>query len=402
VNTLLVCFSHLRWDFVWQRPQHLMSRFARSMPVVVVEEPVEGGALADLRIAQHGGVTVLTPMLPSDSPGWGFNRLTNRAIRGLVEQYLAAEYPAAEVERAILWYYTPMALGAEPCTVTDPLVVYDAMDELASFRFAPRELRAREAELMSRADLVFAGGPSLYESRRGRHPSVHCFPSGVDVEHFAQAKNGVVRPIELAARRRPILGFYGVLDERVDFDLIAAVADARPDWTLALIGPLAKIRPEDLPQRPNIDYYGQQQYAALPAYLACFDVALLPFARNEATRSISPTKTLEYLAGGKPVVATPIADVVKLYGEVVAFGETPDEFVAAIDRVLTQGLGRHHAERSQAVVAEHTWDAIAANMLGLIEEAAGTGPCFNSVLVESAVIVGQQWSERGQVACSTI
>jgi UDP-galactopyranose mutase len=245
------------------------------------------------------------------------------------------------------------------------------MDELANFHGAPRGLREREQALMACADLVFTGGPSLYEARKDRHPSVHCFPSGVETGHFAQAANGIARPRDLASRPRPVLGYYGVIDERLDLGLIDAVAASRPEWTIAMIGPVAKISRSDLPQRPNIVYYGAQAYASLPSYLACFDVALLPFARNDATRFISPTKTLEYLAAGKPVVSTPIADVIDLYGDVVRFGATPEGFAAAIDALLNEDA-RARAQRetaSRAIVAGYDWDSIASRMAGLMQEA---------------------------------
>jgi len=375
----LVCFSHLRWDWVWQRPQHLLSRFAErhGARVCVVEEPefVAGNGVGDVRVVERDGVTIVTPLLPAPAePTWGFNEVTNPAIRALLGPLFAELGVIGRVREAapdvIAWYYTPMALGAEPAGFAPALVVYDAMDELASFRGAPRALREREAVLMARADLVFAGGPSLYEARKGRHPRVSCFPSGVDPAHFARAA-GSDRPVDLAARRRPVLGFYGVLDERLDLDLVAAVAEARPEWTLTMIGPLAKIAAGDLPRRSNIVYLGKRDYAELPGYLACFDVAVLPFARNEATRFISPTKTLEYMAGGKPIVSTPIKDIVDLYGAVVAFGETSDEFVAAVERALAEPP----AERirrltvAQRLLAQHTWDAIADGMWGLMTQA---------------------------------
>lgn len=368
----LVCFSHLRWDFVWQRPQHLFSRFARDWPVYVVEEPEFGSTLAsgELRERHDHGVTIVTPLLPATAePRWGFNPTTNPHVRRLLTPYFAARGLLGETtDGVIAWYYTPMAVGAEPERFGPALVVFDAMDELANFRGAPLELRQREAALMARADLVFAGGPSLYEARKGRHPAVHCFPSGVDPAHFAQAGNGIARPADLDDRPRPILGFYGVLDERVDFDLLAEVADARPGWTIAMVGPLAKIEEHDLPHRPNIVYFGKQSYDDLPAYLACFDVALLPFARNEATRFISPTKTLEYMAGEKPIVSTPIKDVVDLYGEVVAFGESPAAFVAAIELTLAETPADRirRLTASRRILAQHTWDAIADGMGALM------------------------------------
>ncbi len=374
----LVCFSHLRWNFVWQRPQHLLSRFAQRVPVFVVEEPefIEGDDTSGLRVAIVDGVTVVTPQLPwSLGPKWGFNPITNPLLRDLLTPYFADLVLAGrDAANVIVWYYTAMAIGAEPAGLTPVLTVYDAMDELANFHGAPQALREREATLMGSADLVFAGGPSLYESRKGRHPRVHCFPSGVDPAHFAQAADDVVRPVDLDARPRPIIGFYGVIDERIDLELVAAIADARPDWTIAMIGPVVKIDQATLPQRPNIAYFGKREYRDLPSYLACFDVAILPFARNEATRFISPTKTLEYMAGEKPIVSTPIKDVVDLYGAVVEFGETPGTFVAAVERALTETAAARarRLERSRAVLAQHAWDAIAEAMWSLIVEALAT------------------------------
>lgn len=363
---MLVCFSHLRWDFVWQRPHHLLSRFAQSMPVYVVEEPEAGHTEPGLRVAEQDGVTVITPLLPDCTEGFGSS--TNDQIRALLDPLLA---PLAAPGEAIFWYLTPMAYGAEPCGLDPALVVFDAMDELANFNGAPAGLREREQALMVQADLVFTGGPSLYEARKDQHPSVHCFPSGVETEHFAQAANGIARPRDLASRPRPILGYYGVIDERLDLGLIDAVAASHPDWTMAMIGPVAKISRADLPQRPNIVYYGAQAYARLPSFLACFDVALLPFARNKATRFISPTKTLEYLAAAKPVVSTPIADVIDLYGDVVRFGATAEGFAAAIDALLDEDP-KARAQResaSRAIVSEYGWDAIAARMWDLMQEA---------------------------------
>lgn len=364
----LVCFSHLRWGFVWQRPQHLLSRFARRLPVYVVEEPefVAGDGASDLRLSQDGAVTIVTPLLPASlAEHWGFNPVTNPRIAALLAPLFADLGPTGiDAVGAVAWYYTPMALGAAPTGFEPMLTVFDAMDELASFLGAPPVLREREAALMASADLVFAGGPSLYEARRGRHPRVSCFPSGVEPAHFAQAANGVARPADLAAHPHPVLGFYGVIDERLDLGLLAAVADARPDWTIAMIGPVVKIAEADLPRRPNIAYFGKREYRELPGYLACFDVALLPFARNEATRFISPTKTLEYMAGEKPIVSTPIRDVVDLYGAVVEFGETPAEFVAAVERALaeTPASRARRVATARAILAEHTWDTIAAAM----------------------------------------
>ena len=371
---MLVCFSHLRWDFVWQRPQHLLSRFAQRMSVVVVEEPREEDSTPGLHVEQRGGVTIVTPLLgPSTAPACGFGTAANTAIRAELEMFLGNDPAFARCPSPILWYYTPMAFGAEPPSLLGKaLVVYDAMDELASFRGAPDALREREDALLARADLVFAGGPSLHAARRDRCPEIHCFPSGVDAAHFAPAPESLVQLPDLDARPRPILGYYGVLDERLDLGLVDAVAAARPDWTLAMVGPVAKINPDDLPRRPNIAYFGKQVYQDLPAILSSFDVGLLPFARNDATRFISPTKTLEYLAGGKPVVSTPITDVVGLYGDVVRFAATPVATTAVIEAVLDESpLARQRRlDASRRLVDQYAWDEIARRMLSLVEEAS--------------------------------
>jgi glycosyltransferase involved in cell wall biosynthesis len=303
----------------------------------------------------------------------GFGEDTREDTKRLISPHLAslarADHDATE--GPIVWYYTPMALRTLPDDIEPSLVVFDAMDDLASFRNAPQTLRDQEDAMFRAADLVFAGGPSLYEARRHRHPSVHCFPSGVEVGHFARAAEGLVPPDGLAALPHPVLGFYGVLDERIDFDLIATVADARPYWTVALVGPCAKIEESDLPRRPNIVYFGQQPYTDLPAFLAGFDVALLPFALNEATRSISPTKTLEYLAAQKPVVSTPIADVVSLYGDVVRIAENPVTFVTEVEAALIEPISEQQRRRAagQAHLLAHDWDAIVDGMATLMVEA---------------------------------
>jgi UDP-galactopyranose mutase len=364
---MLVAFSHLRWGFVWQRPQHLLTRFAREMPVVVVEEPEYHLQGADVHVRRDHGVTVVTPLLPRAKEKYGFGNHVNEEIARLVEPFVR---PGTD---PILWYYTPMALGAEPATVRPRLTVYDAMDDLASFRAAPPELRIREARLLSKVDLVFTGGPTLYRQRRDLHPAVHCFPSGVEAAHFASTAKATP-PEGLTHQRRPILGYYGVIDERLDLALLAEIADLRPNWTIALIGPVAKIDETTIPVRPNIVRFGQQAYDDLPAFLASFDVALMPFARNEATRAISPTKTLEYLAGGKPVVSTPIADVITLYGDVVQIAANGKEFIAATETVLnrTSDADRQWRARTARLVAANDWDCIASEMLAVMSRVSTT------------------------------
>jgi UDP-galactopyranose mutase len=274
----------------------------------------------------------------------------------------------------VLWYYTPMAM---PFTrhLTPLATVYDCMDELSAFAGAPPALRAREVDLLARADLVFTGGQSLYESKRGCHPSVHAFPSSVDVAHFARARAPQADPPDQATLPHPRIGFFGVIDERMDCELVHGIASARPDWQLVFLGPIVKISPDALPHAPNIHYLGPKAYDDLPSYLAGWDVAILPFARNEATRFISPTKTPEYLAAGCAVVSTSIRDVVRPYGQqgLARIADTVPAFVSAIDESLREDAAARRA-KADAFLSQMSWDRTWAQMCRLLEGALTRQP----------------------------
>lgn len=361
----LVCLSHLRWDFVFQRPQHLLTRCAKERRVFLFEEPIfEEGDSWWLEVSKReSGVWIAVPHLPSGSDAETITAMQQK----LVDQ-LFAEYAIAS---PILWYYTPMALSFT--NHLKPLaIVYDCMDELSAFKGAPPALREWEKELFKRADVVFTGGQSLYEVKRHQHPNAHPFPSSIDVAHFAQAKSITQDPADQANIPHPRLGFYGVIDERMDIELIDGIAQARPDWHLVLIGPVVKIDPEKLPRYTNIHYLGGKSYQELPSYLAGWDVAILPFARNESTRFISPTKTPEYLAAGKPVVSTSIRDVVRPYGEqnLVHIADTVEEFVAAAEIAMQQT--QQYPEWKNQVntfLSQTSWDKTWASMIQLVKEA---------------------------------
>lgn len=359
----LLCFSHLRWNFVFQRPQHLLSRAARTMRVVFWEEAVVGEAPGLDRETTAEGVEVVRPRIPHGADPVA-------AERALLDTYLRA-HPMPE---AVLWYYTPRALAFSGHLIGAP-TVYDCMDELSAFQGADPALPGWEQAVMRRAALVFTGGYSLYDAKKAHHPAVHAFPSGVDVAHFRPARGALP---ELDAQRaipRPRAGFYGVLDERFDAALLDAVAQLRPDVQFVMVGPIVKIDPASLPRRLNIHYPGPARYDELPNLLAHWDVALMPFALNEATRYISPTKTPEYLAAGRPVVSTPITDVVRQYGGTagVQIAGDPASFVAAIDRALALVPGDWQPEADR-LLAGMSWDSIWDRMHAMIAEAALAEP----------------------------
>jgi UDP-galactopyranose mutase len=366
----LICFSHLRWNFVFQRPQHLMSRFAREMDVIFWEEPVEIGpretAYLQVREAQDcPNVRLVVPHLPKDMP----EGAREAALMRLLDAHVAAIRGAL-----IAWYYTPMMLPFSR-HLEPNITVYDAMDELSKFKFAPAQLLELERQLLNRADIVFTGGSSLYEAKKGRHANVHCFPSSVDRVHFLKARARQFDPADQEDLPKPRLGFYGVFDERFDTALLDKIAEMRPDWSFVMVGPVVKISEDELPKRSNIHYLGAKTYAELPAYLSGWDVALMPFAMNESTQFISPTKTPEYLAGGKPVVSTPVKDVVRHYGhlEGVKIASTPEEFLAACEAALalSQGGGEWLAE-ADLMLSATSWDTTQARMAGLIADLLGT------------------------------
>jgi UDP-galactopyranose mutase len=350
----LICFSHLRWNFVYQRPQHLMSRMALRRRVLFVEEPIFDGATSRLECRREPpGLTIVTPHLESQLGG--NPELLTETLRCLLDDYVASQ----QLRPAILWYYTPMALELGS-NLPARMVVYDCMDELSGFKNAPPELIELERRLIRRADLVLTGGRSLFEAKRHLHPNTHLFPSSVDVDHFAQALLDGPEPDDQATIAHPRVGFAGVIDERMDLPLLAEVARLRPRLQFVMLGPIAKIDPASLPRASNIHYLGMKTYSDLPRYMRGWDAAILPFARNEATRFISPTKTPEYLAAGLPVVSTSIRDVVRPYGDLglVHIADEARAFGEALALALETDLPRHRAAAG-AFLATMSWDRTA-------------------------------------------
>lgn len=376
----LICLSHLRWDFVFQRPQHLMSRFAAERRVFFLEEPVacEGPDRLEVETTPEGVIRVVPRLARGDGRrerkggrdgGGDPEARQRRLLDGLLRERGLRDF--------VLWYYTPMALGYSR-HLRPRAVVYDAMDELSLFALAPPELAERERELLRRADVVFAGGPSLFEARRDRHPNVHCFPSSIDAAHFRRARRGLDDPEDQTGVPRPRLGFFGVLDERLDRDLLAALADLRPDWHVVMVGPVVKIDPASLPRRANIHYLGLKPYAELPRYIAGWEAAVMPWILNDATRFISPTKTPEYLAAGRPVVSTPVPDVVRTYGPeagpaggLVRIADTPEAWVAELEDLLATTPEERDAwlRRVDAFLARTSWERTWRGMRDLVSAA---------------------------------
>lgn len=358
----LICLSHLRWDFIYQRPQHLMSRFAAEGRVFYFEEPVYFDGETHLEISSRGeNLFVCVPRI-----NHGEREKSAEIVRSMLDEMIAENH----LTDYVAWFYTPMALDFA-AHLKPQAIVFDCMDELSAFKFAPPTLVENEKKLLEKADLVFTGGQSLYEAKKDRHERVFAFPSSIDAAHFNKARKIKSEPADQAEISTPKLGFCGVIDERMDTILLAEMADLRPEWQFVMIGPVVKIAPEDLPRRSNIHYLGSKSYDELPAYLSGWNVALMPFALNESTKFISPTKTPEYLAAGKQVISTAIRDVVRPYGEqnMVYIAQTAEEFVRAAETILERGNFDAWLVEVDEFLAQNSWDETFARMKNLIDEA---------------------------------
>lgn len=358
----LICFSHLRWNFVYQRPQHILSRFSNQYKTFYVEEYMIDDQKDgyDIYLTKEK-VWVVTPHLnqATFSEGNKTARVT-KIIKNLFEEKQIYNY--------IFWYYTPMALGFTNC-FKPKITVYDCMDELSAFKFAPQELKRLERDLLDKAEIVFTGGNSLYEAKKNQHHNIFSFPSSIDKSHFKQARMNLELPKDQENIPYPRLGFFGVIDERFDIDLIQQVATLKPDWQIVLIGPVVKIDPATLPQNSNIHYLGGKSYRELPAYLGGWDIALIPFAINDSTKFISPTKTPEYLAAGKPVISSAIKDVVNPYGDndLVHIINDANELIGKATQELEIEDKSEWLERVDKYLEGISWDLTYSKMSKLIK-----------------------------------
>ena len=347
----LLVFSHLRWDFVFQRPQHLLTRHAKYRRVFYVEEPILGMTdIPRLHLRETAeNVLIVIPYLPSSSS----EEDKNSALVELMDELVFEE----EIIDFTLMYYTPMALSftrhLEP-----KKIIFDCIDEHSHFTDPLQTIERYENELFKKADIVFTAGNSLFESKKHRHHNIHAFPSSIDYAHFAQARGKLIEPDDQVSIPHPRIGFYGVLDNRFNMELLIQLADLAPEYQFIIIGPILKIDPRALPQRKNIHYLGKKDYHTLPLYLSSWDCTIMPFALNKATRFISPTKTLEFLAAGKPVVSTSIADVIHPYAQrgLVRIADRPEDFLDEIEMAMEERKYPEWLDRVDHYLKDYSWD----------------------------------------------
>ncbi|HSU55816.1 MAG TPA: glycosyltransferase [Candidatus Dormibacteraeota bacterium] len=369
----IIVHSHLCWDWVWQRPQQFVSRLSKRHKILFVETVAPDPALvvpaARFRqVEKYPNTTILTVQFPAWR--WGDGAYVDSERRRIVQQFVAG--PGSEFENPVQWFYDPMAVPAFAGQMGERLTVYDCMDELSRFRCAPPEMSVREAKLLALADVVFTGGRKLWESKRRHHENCHFYGCGVDVAHFGKAlKPETPIATQLESLSKPVLGYFGVVDERLDYDLIARLADANPEWSVAIVGPVLKVEEASLPRRANLHWLGGQPYADLPSFCKGFNICLMPFALNEATEFINPTKALEYMATGRPIISSAVPDVVANFGEVVHVADDVEEFIS-LCRKATARPDAERTRRGLAKARENTWERIVSELEGHVEEALKT------------------------------
>jgi glycosyltransferase involved in cell wall biosynthesis len=361
----LICFSHLRWNFVYQRPQHLLSRFAKQRRVFYIEEPIlineEDKNYYNIA-SPINNLWVVVPYIQG--------HLSEKENIEVQQDLLATLFSEQNINSYAFWYYTPMALQISK-HLKPELIVYDCMDELSTFKFAPPELKQLEKEMFNIADIVFTGGHNLYKAKKNQHHNIYPFPSSIDKEHFVSARFKKNEPDDQAIISGPRFGFYGVIDERFDLQLLAETAELRPKWQFIIIGPVVKIDPETLPQFSNIHYLGSKLYNELPAYLSGWDMAIIPFLLNDATKYISPTKTPEYLAAGRPVISTSIVDVINPYAVkgLVHIADNANDFIKAAETELNTPNRKKWLEEVDELLSDNSWDNTWRNMVELMDSA---------------------------------
>jgi glycosyltransferase involved in cell wall biosynthesis len=370
----IVVFCHLRWGFVWQRPQQFLSRFAKKHPILFIEEPFfdkPAGAEPDLQF--HRVMPNVTVMCPHVSSEWNSNPKLPQKLREWTREAINRMNESHEgaFDQPLLWYYSPMDSAWSLGHFENRGVVYDCMDELSQFTGAPKQLIDNEKRLMQFADVIFTGGFEMGEKRKKIHDNVHIFGCGVEFSHFNKsADSSTNSPPDIDFMARPILGWFGVVDERVDYAMVGEMARARPEWSFAMVGPVVKVDPNLLPHSPNLYWMGGRDYQQLPNYCAAFDVCMMPFAMNASTQYINPTKGLEYMATGKPVISTPVKDVVRQWSDIVHIVRNTQEFLEAAEKVLKQP-DKARLEKGLALARSSSWENTVQDMQNLIKEAIG-------------------------------
>jgi glycosyltransferase involved in cell wall biosynthesis len=341
----------------WRRPS-VSGRDARRL-VAKVRQITQGLVQVNPNLHVASPPAVPLPGVP------GVERLNRTLLTASVRHFARR----AGLERPILWTFLPTTVTLVG-RLGESRVIYHCVDEYAAFAGVPREaFRRMEHDLVRRADLVITSADSLCQERRRLNPSTFFVSHGVDVAHFSRTLDPEMAPApEVRGLPGPVVGFFGLLAEWVDLEMIREMARRRPDWSFVLVGK-ATVDTAALRAMPNVRLLGQKPYASLPAYCRAFDVGLIPFKRDELTEKANPLKLREYLAAGLPVVSSDLPEVRK-YKDLVHLANGADGFIAAVERALRERSETAARARVDAMKHE-SWEARVEEISELIEGAHG-------------------------------
>jgi glycosyltransferase involved in cell wall biosynthesis len=381
----VVCLSPQPWqiDLPTNRQQIMAQVGRRGHRVLYVETgSFVGRDLRDLRGGDRRSVLRQLVATQEVAPGvhvmkapnlapWGHRYRRAARINSTLTAWAIRSRIRANVEPAILWLYDPCFAGCIGRT-GERFAVYDCVDDYAEQTGPDRRKRelvaGYDALAASRSRLVFATANTLVARHRQNNVRTHLVRNVGDFGHFAHAVDTSVAGAELHTLPGPLIGFAGnFLAAKVDFELLEAIAARRPDWTLLLVGPAREDTQkavDTLASRENVRWLGAKSYQEIPGYVAAFDVAIIPYQRNAYTQSCFPLKTFEYLAAGKPVVASGLPELEGM-GPHVVIADEPDDFVAAVERALAQTSQPEVAAR-QELAAANTWETRTDRLLELI------------------------------------
>ena len=369
----IVCMSFVVWDEHWGTPQQLMSRFAKSNRVLYVEQPVSvlsfftgirsrGAVARQIERWRHGPRQVAEniwaaappPVLPMRA-----HKLVNMVNAFFIRRWLRSQVKKLEMQDVIFWNVQPtmpnIARAVKPA-----LTLFHCVDDFSALPHwwhQPGSLLAREAECCREADVVVCTARKLVETRRKHNANIHFVPNAANVDLFVQVTDPATPvPDDIGALPKPVVGIFGVIDFRTDVDAVAHIARQRPDWSVALVG-LVKgdVDLGALRALPNVHIFGKKPTEQLPGYLKAMDCCLIAYAMIEYNQHVFPLKLYDYMAAGKPIVASDMEELRPIEGEQVAIAHTPDDWVPAIQAAIAADTPERVAER-QRVARGQSWD----------------------------------------------
>jgi glycosyltransferase involved in cell wall biosynthesis len=372
----IVCLSFVTWDDHWGTPQQIMSRMAKNgNRVLFVDQPISplsfltrmrandvvGKQFKRWREGQRAAAPNVIAASPPPILPLRYNRIVNRINAWIMRRWLKKQVKLAGFNDVIFWNFQPCfpKIG----DALDPIYsVYHCVDDFSAIPVwwaGTDDVINREAECCRESDVVICTGRKLVASRSAFNPNAHFVPEGADIDLFATAAEESTQvPDDIAALPGKVIGYIGVIDFRLDVALIEHMAKRRPDWSIALVGPVKEgsVDLAGLRGLPNVVFFGNRPIDALPSYIKAMDVCLIPYVLNDYTHHIFPLKLYEYMAAGKPIVATDMEEMRPYAGPEMTIAQGNDGFLAAVEDALRNDSPAAAAAR-QATASSESWDS---------------------------------------------